>query len=385
MATNKQSNGGLSLAAIMSLYFVSMAITVVTPAMATFAEHYPGKNISWISTLPTLFIVLGTAIAGSIMGKKIAYRKLAIIASIISLIGGIAPAFFDNFYLMLVCRGIMGFGMGLLAPLGNALILGLYEGQRQANYLGYGTLFMNGGGILMQMLGGALAGKGWQMVFWGHICLAVALVFAFFLPEPKAAAPQAGGQTKKESVASKVWLIAFLIFLYNVLAYPIMLNVSILFVQRDAGGAAAAATSLSMYTVAGVVAGLVFGQIFKLAKRLVLTCGYGLCGLGILVVYFGSSSIIMTIGLMMVGFGFSLILPSFMTWAGMITPPSTIPAASSIILAAMNLGGFVSSIWLSVLNAIFGENILSAMIIDIICCLALAAIFVIASPFKEKA
>ena len=34
---------GPQLAAIMTLYFVSMAITVVTPAMATFMEHWPDK------------------------------------------------------------------------------------------------------------------------------------------------------------------------------------------------------------------------------------------------------------------------------------------------------------------------------------------------------
>ncbi|MGI6055993.1 MAG: hypothetical protein ACOYBD_03265 [Bilifractor sp.] len=79
----------------MTLYFVSMAITVVTPAMATFMEHWPDKAeyISYISTLPTLFIVIGTFLAGAVMGRKIKYRTLAIIASVIALIGGVAPAF----------------------------------------------------------------------------------------------------------------------------------------------------------------------------------------------------------------------------------------------------------------------------------------------------
>ena len=215
---------GLNLASIMTLYFVSMAITIVTPAMATFMEHWPDKAayISYISTLPTLFIVIGTFIAGSIMGKKIKYRTLAITAGIIALIGGIAPAFFDNFELTLVCRAILGLGAGLLAPLGNALIVGLYKGQKQANLLGYGTLFMNAGGIILQILGGVLAGtgeRGWQLVFWGHALLIVAVVMAFFLPEPPAedVVSNAG---KKEPMGKSIYLIALLIFVYNLLAFP---------------------------------------------------------------------------------------------------------------------------------------------------------------------
>lgn len=381
---------GSGLAAIMTLYFVSMAITVVTPAMATFMEHWPDKAeyISYISTLPTLFIVIGTFLAGTIMGRKIKYRTLAIIASVIALIGGVGPAFFDSFELTLVCRAVMGFGAGLLAPLGNALIVGLYKGQKQASILGYGTLFMNAGGIVLQMLGGFLAGtgdRGWQMVFWGHALLIVAVIMSFFLPEPpKEEVVSDSG--KKESMSKKIYVIAALIFLYNLFAYPIMLNMSTLFVQRNAGGPAVAATALSLYTVAGVVAGFVFGFLFKAVKRMVITLGMALCSLGFLLVFFGSSMIVMTVGLVIVGFGFSTFFPAFMAWMGMVTPPSTVAMASSLILACMNLGGFVASPYNSLLMSIFGADhfILPMILIAIVFDFAVAVIFIFTSPFKEK-
>ena len=381
---------GSGLAAIMTLYFVSMAITVVTPAMATFMEHWPDKAeyISYISTLPTLFIVIGTFLAGTIMGRKIKYRTLAIIASVIALIGGVGPAFFDSGELTLVCRAVMGFGAGLLAPLGNALIVGLYKGQKQASILGYGTLFMNAGGIVLQMLGGFLAGtgdRGWQMVFWGHALLIVAVIMSFFLPEPpKEEVVSDSG--KKESMSKKIYVIAALIFLYNLFAYPIMLNMSTLFVQRNAGGPAVAATALSLYTVAGVVAGFVFGFLFKAVKRMVITLGMALCGLGFLLVFFGSSMIVMTVGLVIVGFGFSTFFPAFMAWMGMVTPPSTVAMASSLILACMNLGGFVASPYNSLLMSIFGADhfILPMILIAIVFDFAVAVIFIFTSPFKEK-
>lgn len=384
--TQEKRISPIGTAAIMCLFLVSMGFTVVTPAMAVLGEHYAGKNVTWISTLPTLFTVLGTALAGSIMGKKVKYRTLAILSGLLYLIGGCAPALFDNYAGMLVCRAILGFGLGLMAPLGNALIVGNYKGQKQASLLGYGTLFMNGGGIILQMLGGALADMNWQLVFWGHAFGLIGLLMAFFLPEPDAPAPapEAAHAGKKEKMGKAVWVIAILFVIFNVLNYPVMLNISGLFVARNAGTAAAAATALSMYTVAGCVAGLVFGTVFKFAKRWCLALGYILCGLGALCVYAGQTAVIMTLGLILIGFGFSTIMPAFFAWVGVVTPASTVAGAISICMAFTNLGAFISSFWLQLLNAIFGENVMSGLMIEIVVFLIIGVIFVIYSPFKEK-
>ena len=384
--TEEKRISPIGTAAIMCLFLVSMGFTVVTPAMATLGAHYAGKDVTWISTLPTLFTVIATALAGSVMGKKVKYRTLAIAAGVLYLIGGCAPALFDNYAGMLVCRAILGFGLGLMAPLGNALIVGNYKGQKQASLLGYGTLFMNGGGIILQMLGGALAEMNWQLVFWGHAFGLIGLVMAFFLPEPDApaAVPEAASAGKKEKMGKAVWLIAILFIVFNILNYPIMLNISTLFEIRNAGGATVAATGLSLYTVAGCVAGLIFGTLFKFAKRWCIALGYILCGLGALCIYVGQNAAIMTLGLILIGFGFSTVMPAFFAWVGVVTPASTVAGAISICMAVMNLGGFVSSFWLKLLTAIFSENILSGIMIEIVVFLIIGVIFLIYSPFKEK-
>ena len=366
--TEEKRISPIGTAAIMCLFLVSMGFTVVTPAMATLGAHYAGKDVTWISTLPTLFTVIATALAGSVMGKKVKYRTLAIAAGVLYLIGGCAP------------------GLGLMAPLGNALIVGNYKGQKQASLLGYGTLFMNGGGIILQMLGGALAEMNWQLVFWGHAFGLIGLVMAFFLPEPDApaAVPEAASAGKKEKMGKAVWLIAILFIVFNILNYPIMLNISTLFEIRNAGGATVAATGLSLYTVAGCVAGLIFGTLFKFAKRWCIALGYILCGLGALCIYVGQNAAIMTLGLILIGFGFSTVMPAFFAWVGVVTPASTVAGAISICMAVMNLGGFVSSFWLKLLTAIFGENILSGIMIEIVVFLIIGVIFLIYSPFKEK-
>lgn len=384
--SEKKKVSALGTAAIFSLFLISMGVTVTTPAMATLAQHFEGYDVSWISTLPTLFVVIATFITGSLTGKGVKYKTLAIISCILYLVGGCAPAIFDSYAGTLVCRAILGLGLGLMSPLGNALIIGLYDGQKRASMLGYGTLFMNAGGIILQMLGGALADIGWNYTFYGHAFCLIGLVMAFFLPEPEKQAPPKEVQTtgSKEKVSKTVWIIAILFMLFNVLNYPIMMNISILFEVRNVGGAAAAATSLSLYTVAGCVAGLIFGKIFQIAKRWCLTLGYGLCGLGAILVYTGGTAVVMTIGLMMIGFGFSIIMPSFFAWTGIVTPQSTVAVATSILMALLNLGGFICSFWLQLLTAIAGESLYSAIIVEIVVFLAIAAFFIFYNPFKER-
>ena len=169
-----------------------------------------------------------------------------------------------SFAFILVTRALVGIGLGLMAPLGNALIIGLYEGQKQAAYLGYGTLLMNGGGIILQMLGGALADIGWKTTFFGHLLGVISIVCLIFLPEPEKAPVQqetGGKPAAKDKISPFVYAIAILFLLFNVLNYPVMLNMSLMFEMKGAGGATMAATALSLYTVAGCVAGFLLSLI----------------------------------------------------------------------------------------------------------------------------
>ena len=84
---------------------------------------------------------------------------------------------------------------------------------------------------------------------------------------------------------------AGLFAIINLLNFPIMMNVSILFEIRSVGGTAAAATSLSMYTVAGCVAGFIFGKLFQIAQRWCLSIGFVVSGIGAVLVYAGQSAI----------------------------------------------------------------------------------------------
>lgn len=372
---SKNSTGAVGLISIMSIAFVSMAFTSTTPAMAAIAAQFPeaGQNISLLSNGYIITLVPMTILSGWLTNSgKLKFKTATMLGSFFMLLGGAGPAVIHgSFEIILVWKFIFGIGLGLLTPLANALILNLYEGNKQARYLGWVTLLMNFGGILFQMFGGILVdsfgagagGDGWYMHFWAYALCVVPLIFSFFIPEPEIQPnPVAadGSAGKKQPIGIFVVIAGVFLFLINLFNYPTMMYLASLFIERGIGGetaATAAATALSLFTVAGVVAGATYGTLFKILKRFILPAGYILMAFGAALIYFASDAIMATCGTIFLGFGFSLIMPSFMSLLGMKTHPTRTTIATSITMAIMNLGAIVVTPYLGVLVGITGDGL----------------------------
>lgn len=401
----KQKVGNLGLIAILSIGFVSMIFTSTTPAIAALAAQFPeaGQNISLMSNGHIFTLVPMTLLAGWLTNSgKIKFKVATLVGSALMLIGGCGPALLHaSFEIMVVWKLVFGIGLGLMTPLAQALVLNLYEGDKQARYLGWITLLMNFGGIIFQMSGGIIVDMfptdGWYMHWWVYIFSAVPLLLSFFIPEPERQAPEVLAQdnagteaaAKKPSLGVFVWVAGGFLFLVNLFNFPVMMYMVSLFIERGIGGEAAAttaATALSLFTVAGVVAGATYGPLFKLLKRFVLPCGYVLMGIGAFLVFIADNAIVATIGCCCLGFGFSLVMPSFMSLLGMWTDPRRVTVATSITLAVMNLGALAVTPYLQVLEGAVGTGLPlynTLLIASVIAWCASALVFFVWNPYKK--
>lgn len=384
MAENSKPISNLNLVAIFCIFFVTMGYTIVTPAMEVFSNQFPDNDYTQISTLPMLFVVIASFIVGAVAGKKVKFRTLAIVGSFLALVGGCAPAWIDSFYAVLACRAVFGLGLGLMIPLANSLIIGNYDGDKQSALLGYGSLIMNAGGIVLQMLGGVLADISAQSTYYAHFFYIAALVLAFFIPEARKVQPVAEHEAKKKVPLSKtVWIIGLLLLIYNMLQYPIMMNMSTIFIDRAAGGAAMAATALSLFTVFGCIGGLVFGKVFQKASRFVLPLIYLLTAVGAFLIVMGETAAVMSAGLCLCGFGFGLCIPAFMAWVSLVTTAENSAAGASTASALLYLGGFLASYWLMVIAAACGESLYSPIWIELVISVIMMIVFLIFNPYKK--
>ncbi|SHM21164.1 Predicted arabinose efflux permease, MFS family [Caldanaerovirga acetigignens] len=357
--------------AVMSVFFIAMGIGTITPALQNIAEafpHLPFSTILLASTLPSLFIIPATAWSGMVAGKTVSYRTLLIIGTLLFALAGAAPVMMNDFTVILVARALFGIGLGIISPLGTALILRLFEGQQRANMLGLSGVVMNLGGIVLQILGGILCTISWRYAFLPHLLgLLTLFMVLFMLPEPPKVETQGTGE--KVGIPGAVYLIAALFGASVMLNYPMLVNMSTIIITGNLGDAAAAGFVLSMFTVGGMIGGAIFGKLHQYIKNQAITVSLLLISLGMGLVYYANSLMMLTAGSTLVGMGFSILMPAVMMIIGTIVHPSAFASASGMLMAFLNLGGFISTYYIAMLlkiNSYIRFPIFVAMVVYLI-------------------
>lgn len=340
-----------TVVAVMSVFFIAMGIGTITPALQNIAEAFPNLPFSTIllaSTLPSLFLIPATAWSGMVAGSKVGYRTLLLLGSLLFAVAGAAPYFMNNFTTILVARALFGIGLGIISPLGTALILGLFEGQQRANMLGLSGVVMNLGGIVLQMLGAVMCTISWRHAFLPHLLALITFFMVLsMLPEPEKRKEDTA--TGKDKMPGTVYLIGALFGISMMLNYPMLVNMSTIIITGNLGDAASAGVVLSMFTVGGMIGGAVFGKLHQYIKLNVIPLSLIIISLGMGSVFYANSLIMLTVGSTLVGFGFSILMPAVMMIIGSIVPPTAFASASGMLMAFMNLGGFISTYYIALL------------------------------------
>ncbi|MBO4819362.1 MAG: MFS transporter [Firmicutes bacterium] len=357
----KKNNTTMSLG-VLSIFLISQAAFIVNPALAGFAEQYSEVSYSTIlliATLPSLIMVPCNLIGGAIVGKKIKYRTLAIFGCLIALVGGIIPFFVRSFPVVLASRALFGIGNGLTMPLGNALVLRLFK-DKSAGMLGAGNIMQNVTGVVIQNLAGIVCARNLNATWLCHLFLLIPLILmTIFLPEPEKEVSDEASEAavEKKPLPFRAWLIAIVYGVMFIGYYPLCLNMSAIITGEGMGTAAAAGTVLSFYTVGGMIAGAIFGVMYKVIKhKLTLPVCLILYVLPMFCVAFGHNLIMFYIGITLSGIGV------FTTWSAAMmdyqtfVPAEQLGAASGIFAACLNAGAFGASPFTALVANISGNS-----------------------------
>lgn len=372
--------GVLPSIAILALFFVGAGGSLVNPALQGLAEFYksvPFTTLLLVATLPTLVYVPASIIGGSVAGSKIKYRTLALAGLLLWIVGGLAPYFVRDFAAVLIARTAFGIGLGLISPLGGALVLRMFEGAKRGSMMGYGSALTNGGAIVFMTTAGYLAAKSVHLVWWAHLLGVLALIIvALWLPEPEKVEKVAGAP--KVPTPFGVWGYAILLFVTTVLMYPMLLSMSTLITTSGLGTAAAAGTVLSTFTIGGFVGSLAFGKVSAVMKRLTIALALFLFGVGMVTIAYGTTLPMLYVGAAIVGLGSGTCFPSVMMLMGKIAPPAVIGGAVGVIMAGTKLAGFVSPYYMQAIAAISGNaSVTLPLVVGAVGFVALGIVFLI--------
>jgi MFS family permease len=307
-----------------------------------------------VSTLPSLVVVPATIISGAVAGSKIKYRTLLIIASMLFAIGGTAPYILNDFNMVLVSRIIFGIGVGIVSPLGNALVMRLFDGEQRANMMGMGSVVLNGAGIFFMIISGYICSINVNYTWLLHLTALVPLIiFALFLPEPEKT-KQVDGENIK--MPAGVYLISIAFGLVFMLFNPLLLNMSTILISEKIGNSATTGTILSMYTVGGMIGGALFSKVFKMTGKYIIPMSLVLLVVGLGVCNYSYNILMMMVGCIIAGASLFVILPAVMMEVGQMVPKEGFALGAGIVMGLMNLGNFMSSLYIGFLTQVTGNS-----------------------------
>ena len=329
-------------AVVLSLSLLIMSPTAVSPALADMIAAFPTVNpntVMWVVTLPSIVMVIFSLIYGWLV-KFMAKRTLVVIAMACFLIGGVTPAFLNNISLILVMRGIFGISIGFLMPLSSGLIADFYEGQDRAAMMGWQSAVVNFGALIFMFTGGLLAAINWNYTFITYATgLIVAIWVIFKLPEPNTTST---ASIEKIKMPSQIYTQIASVSLYNLLFFALMTNISIMISGEGLGNASHAGTALTIFTVGGFIAGMIFGKTAQLFGPLTNAFGWISTGAGMLIIALNSNLYLISAGGFIVGIGLATTMPSYLIKVSQIAPVSAIAVAYAYVFGFVGIGQFIS-------------------------------------------
>lgn len=333
------------------------AINANIPAMASAFDTIPLAMIEMLTTVPSLFLMISVLIS-SFIAKKIGYKQTASLGLLIVAVSGILPVFVSNFYLILISRAMLGFGIGLFNSLTVALVNSFYQGKDRAKMYGLQSAFEGAGGIFITFIAGQLLKIGWQAPFLAYaIAIPVCIVFIKFIPKVATANDISVDKNVivKENGFKKdnIMLISFiaLLFVAASLYMTMGIKVSTLITTAGYGNASDASLVIILLSLGAITAGTLFSKIIKIFKQLTPIIGLLILALAMFLIGISNSMIITFAGGFLTGFGFKIFMPYLIDRINNSQIKNT-PLATSLLLVGFNLGAFISPY-----SSIFMQNI----------------------------
>ena len=388
----KRASSILVILSIMAVFTLAQSPAVISPALNSLAQFYSGipySTVLLLSTSISLAAIPCSTLAGAVAGKKISYRALTIAAMLCVLLGGILPFWvMDSFAAVLICRLMLGIGVGIASPLSSALIMRLLPQEKQAVWQGICSAVMNICGVLYQSVSGVICtfDVRYTWLVYGIVLLPLALVL-LFLPEPdkeNAAAKKAEkAKPQKTRLSAETFWTCVGFGVLFLLTAPLLLNISSILVREGLGTAATAGTILSAYSIGGMAAGFCFGKVFRLLQKKFIPVSLILQTLGLVLAAFSGNTALLALGTVIVGVTIHWI------WPACIMEFSTLPSsegtlASGLFISCMHLGNFLATPMIGAIAALGNDSPRLPVIAGCIGTAAVSALWMMLLRRKEQ-
>lgn len=318
------------------------------PAMqAQFAEI---ENVEfWVRlvlTMPALFIVIGSPIAGQLV-DKIGRKPLLLASAVLYGLAGSSGFVLDSLFAILGGRALLGLAVAGVMVSATTLIADYYKGNARANFMGLQAAFMGFGGVLFLSVGGFIAELSWRLPFLIYLfswLLLPTIVFALY--EPSRSQEDVDADSANPSIPVRLLILIYGSVLLQQIAFY-MIPVQLPFHLQQVAGVGASQTGLAIAfaTLFSALASMQYGRVKQRFSFIaILVMGFGLMGLGYVGIGLVSSYWLVLLILIPTGVGLGLMMPNLNVWVANEVPDTMRGRALGGLTTFMFLGQFLSPI-----------------------------------------
>jgi len=295
---------------------------------------------------------------------KIGFRRAALIGIFVMTVGGAFPFLMPDitdYSIIIFSRVIVGIGLGIMFPVGNASIIAFFEGERRSQLLGWGITIQFVFNLIYTTVAGYLTEVGWNYSFLAYLIGFIPLVLALvWMPEAKPlveAAMEREREAKKtqpkEKIPTAIWGYALFALACWTCVVTVQVVTSTILDVRGLAGPGEAALVINCCGIGTILCGLLFPYLVRVFGTRLFGISAALVVVGIIPCFIAQSPIVYAIGVFIFGFGGSAFFTAAQNATGNIAPKSRVPFVSGIMTSMMNLGPFIgpylfaaSMVWL---------------------------------------
>jgi MFS family permease len=307
--------------------------------------------VKLVITLPALFVVIGSPIAGLIV-DRFGRKPLLLLTAILYGFAGSSGLYLESLPTILVGRAFLGLAVSGVMVSATTLIADYYIGPERAAFMGLQAGFMGLGGVVFLTLGGALAQQNWHYPF-GIYLLAwpIAILVLMFISEPnrgESAHLNMNVETDpvKQSTPVGVMAIVYGLTTLSQIAFylipvqlPFFLDGLVKALPSQSGMAIAFCTLFS------AIASIAYGKLKQRMEFVTfLPIIFGFMGIGYLLIGQSSDWAQVLTGLAISGLGLGILMPNMSVWLSSAVPDAIRGRALGGLSTAMFLGQFLSPI-----------------------------------------
>ena len=212
------------MVAILTLSLLTvMAGAAVAPALGVIQEYFSGESkmmVQLIISMPAVFIAV-TNLFFEKLCRICRAKTLTLIGLGMYIVFGCGAGLFSNISLVLVCRALVGVGVGIIMPMSTGLITYYFPRDKQDVLMGYSSAMNMLGGVVATLIAGALAMISWRMSFLVYLLGVISIIpVALWMPNERII--EAGQQKKSTGVFRNYYpfIVGMFFFFFFFFNYP---------------------------------------------------------------------------------------------------------------------------------------------------------------------